>query len=355
MPHFVDSKINENLEIATEYFKALVSYNQKDAENKLKKSAGSIGFIPYNISFTMDGISGIKIYNELSLDTSFLPAGYTKTTDFIVTGVDHKVQNGDWETNVNVTLIPRTSPIENNITGSIKIIGQTEEAQIDAPLRSNAPSSTTPNLSGPGLDPIKQLIVSVESGGDYDIYNYGPSGGSGIRTVSPGSKYYSANAVKLTNKTITQVLTLQSGAEDLFAVGKYQTIPDTLRSVATKMGLLTNLFDKTSQEQIGDYLLLTTRTRLGAYLKGTNDGSQSDLANAVQDLGQEFASLPIITKDGVTYGNVATGEGKTTYYGGQGPNKSSSKYNVATVVKAIIKSRIQYSSKNPTFIPSYYS
>ncbi len=119
MPHFVDSRINENLEVATEYFKALVSSNQKDAENRQKQSAGSVGFIPYNISFTMDGISGIKIYNELSLDTSFLPAGYTKTTDFIVTGVDHKIQGGDWETSINVTLIPRTSPIDNIITSSI--------------------------------------------------------------------------------------------------------------------------------------------------------------------------------------------------------------------------------------------
>ncbi len=119
MPHFVDSRINENVEVATEYFKALVSSNQKDAENKQKQSAGSIGFIPYNISFTMDGISGIKIYNELSLDTNFLPAGYSKTTDFIVTGVDHKIQNGDWETSINVTLIPRTSPINNTITSSL--------------------------------------------------------------------------------------------------------------------------------------------------------------------------------------------------------------------------------------------
>ena len=71
MPHFVDSRINENVEAATEYFKALVS--QKDGD---KVAAGSIGFIPFNMSFTMDGISGIKIYNELSLDTNFLPAGY---------------------------------------------------------------------------------------------------------------------------------------------------------------------------------------------------------------------------------------------------------------------------------------
>ena len=145
MPHFVDSRINENVEIATEYFKALVS--QKDGD---KTFAGSIGFIPFNMSFTMDGISGIKIYNELSVDTSFLPPGYTKTTDFIVTGVDHKIQNGDWETNITTTLIPRTSLIDNEITSSLSFVGQTEETRVDTPPSSapNTPLSPPPNVQG---------------------------------------------------------------------------------------------------------------------------------------------------------------------------------------------------------------
>jgi LAS superfamily LD-carboxypeptidase LdcB len=137
MPHFVDSRINENVEVATEYFKALVS--QKDGN---KVAAGSIGFIPFNMSFTMDGISGIKIYNELSVDTSFLPPGYTKTTDFIVTGVDHKIQNGDWETSITTTLIPRTSPINNTITSSLSFTSQTEEARADTAPQVNTPTGT---------------------------------------------------------------------------------------------------------------------------------------------------------------------------------------------------------------------
>jgi hypothetical protein len=361
---FVESRINQNLEVATEYFKALVSENVKSTTDKIKQqSAGSIGFIPYNISFTMDGLGGIKIYNELALDTSFLPAGYTNTTEFIVTGVNHKIQNGDWETDITATLIPRTSPITNVITGSVQIFGQVETAPIIPPTQ------TPVNVGGPGLEPIKQLIVSVESGGDYEIYNFGASGGSGIRTVTPGSSYNSASAIKLTDKTVGYINSkfqrqqnnyqgkaCNPGASgDAFAVGKYQLIPCTLSSAMKSLGLENQPYDAVNQEKIGDWLLLTARPRLGAYLKGANNGSQSDLENAVQDLGQEFASLPIITKNGATEGNVVSGTGKTTYYGGQGPNKSSSKYDVATVVKAIIKSRIQYSSKNPIFLPSYYS
>jgi hypothetical protein len=176
MPHFVDSRINENLEVATEYFKAMVSSNQKDAENQSKQSAGSVGFIPYNISFTMDGISGIKIYNELSLDTSFLPAGYTKTTDFIVTGVDHKIQNGDWETSINLTLIPRTSPIRNIITSSLSFVSQTEESRPDTPPI----SVTTPTVvSGDFTD--DDLWI-------YLAWNQGVGGASEHYKIAKGTR-----------------------------------------------------------------------------------------------------------------------------------------------------------------------
>jgi len=142
---FVDSRINQNLEVATEYFRALVSKRTYDTENKLNTSAGSLGFIPFNMNFTMDGISGIKIYNKLSVDTSFLPPGYTNTMEFIVTGVNHKVQNGDWETNITTTFIPKTGKIDNYITSSLTIFGQVEQAPA-------APTSTS-GTGGKGRPP----------------------------------------------------------------------------------------------------------------------------------------------------------------------------------------------------------
>jgi hypothetical protein len=215
------------------------------------------------------------------------------------------------------------------------------------------------DFGGPGLDPIKNLIASGESfGGDYDVYNYGTSGTGGIRTSNPagGAKaFYSDKAIKLTDKTVSQIIALQNGPENLFAVGKYQTIPGTLKSAATALGLLNSLFDQATQEKIGDRLMLTSRPRLGSYLKGTNEGTIVELENAVQDLGQEFASFPIITKGGTKYGDVVAGTGNKAYYGGSGPNPDSVKKTVGDVVKMLIKSRIQFSSKQPSFIPTYYT
>ena len=108
MPQFDNSTITRNLAIAAEYFKAYYAVAYKDK----KFSGGTTGFIPFNIEFTIDGLSGIKIYNKLRVDTSFLPAGYTKTLDFIVTGIEHKLKDGDWETVIKTTLIPKLEATE---------------------------------------------------------------------------------------------------------------------------------------------------------------------------------------------------------------------------------------------------
>jgi len=114
MPKFDDSTIARNLAIAAEYFKAYypIAYKEK------KFSGGTTGFIPFNIEFTIDGLSGIKIYNKLRVDTSFLPAGYTKTLDFIVTGIEHKLKDGDWETVIKTTMIPKLSATEVVVTSA---------------------------------------------------------------------------------------------------------------------------------------------------------------------------------------------------------------------------------------------
>ena len=112
MLQFDDSIIAKNIAVATEYFKAYypIAYREK------KFSGGTTGFIPFNIEFTIDGLSGIKIYNKLRIDTSFLPAGYTKTIDFIVTGIDHKLKDGDWETVIKTTMIPKLESTEVVVT-----------------------------------------------------------------------------------------------------------------------------------------------------------------------------------------------------------------------------------------------
>ena len=61
----------------------------------------SIGFLPFNLKISMDGLSGIKIYNKIKVNTSFLPSNYGETLSFIVTGVNHKLSNNEWVTSLD--------------------------------------------------------------------------------------------------------------------------------------------------------------------------------------------------------------------------------------------------------------
>jgi len=286
MPHFVDSRINENVEIATEYFKALVSSNFKDAENRQKQSAGSIGFIPYNISFTMDGIGGIKIYNELSLDTSFLPAGYTKTTDFIVTGVDHKIQNGDWETSINVTLIPRTSPINNVITSSLSFTSQTEETRVDtAPTNNNtvsSPASTTGvAVTGGDADFWSLLTICLFEDGDdqaradiaQSIYNRVGSGAysTSIAAAIKRDGQYEPAFAKGTSKVSTVWKNIQNKATAIAAVRA--TKPNTYKDDTSALNALKSVYEaiKDPAKQEASKTFIQGRTDFLSISQGTVD------------------------------------------------------------------------------------
>ena len=345
----VDDIIESNISIGTEYYKYLLS------KNKLT-SGGTIGFIPFKLSFKMDGISGIRIYNKLQVNTEFLPKAYGKYTNLIVTGISHNLSNNDWETSIETTVIPNSSPTNDLKIDLSKIIEETITNVFNDPVTPSTPTTIT---SGTGLEPVKILISKGESfGGDYNIYNFGRNGAKGIRTSSVGKKKYNTKAVNLSTLTISQMLRYKGSGVNgtyIFAAGRFQIIPKTLRSIATSLGVLNQPFNQTTQEKLGTYLLLKTRRAAGAYLSGRNGGSINELAKAVEDIGQEWASMPVIwSKSGATVGSVVTGGGKTSYYGGVGINRGTSKFTVADMVQALITSRIQYSGIRPSFIPSYY-
>lgn len=69
-----------------------------------------IGFIPVTFNIELDGISGIKIYNKLNVSQRFLPKQYPEALKFIVTKVDHRVQNNEWTTQLETISIPNVDP-----------------------------------------------------------------------------------------------------------------------------------------------------------------------------------------------------------------------------------------------------
>jgi hypothetical protein len=101
---------------------SMINYHNQIWSNSTNVSGSSptdvIGFIPINLSLTMDGISGAKIYQRFNVDTRFLPPKYTDELEFIVRGIGHTIENNQWTTNIETFMVPKiiSSPDKSIIT-----------------------------------------------------------------------------------------------------------------------------------------------------------------------------------------------------------------------------------------------
>lgn len=178
--------VGKNISIVTEFYKYILA-----KEGQKTQQAGTIGFIPFKLGITMDGISGIKIYNKLKVNSEFLPPRYGDTLNFIITGVNHRLQNNDWETTLDTIVIPKTSEIK----------------ALDIDFTAITTTSNTPPtvVTGSEADFWSLLaIVSIESGtpqGRADvaqtIYNRLQAnlagvnyGGKSIKQIVTGKKQF---------------------------------------------------------------------------------------------------------------------------------------------------------------------
>jgi hypothetical protein len=322
--------------------------------------SSEVGFIPLSFELVLDGISGIKKYQKLNINNTFLPLNYPASLNFIITKVNHNISNNSWDTSLSTISMPKTEPYKTS--------------QILTPFSSGSASGRG-NSGG-------------SSGGttSYPIFtSRGPQPGQqgslqllkdliGLRETSSTSNYGIANrnenaqrsTTNVENLTFDELLRLsklpdnQQNLNRVFAAGKFQVIPSTLEDIKKVFGFGgKDKFTKENQEKIGDYLLLNGDTSrvfgLGRYLKGDNAGSEKDLEDAIQAVGQIWASFPIINNPSKKkVGFVVTGDGNTAYYGGTGANPATVKLTIRDIVKYMIQTRINYSGKLPSFIPAYY-
>jgi hypothetical protein len=67
----------------------------------------STGFIPINVSLKMTGMSGMKIYQEFTIDTNYLPSNYDREMSFLIKGINHTIQNNMWSTTIESLSLPK--------------------------------------------------------------------------------------------------------------------------------------------------------------------------------------------------------------------------------------------------------
>jgi peptidoglycan hydrolase-like protein with peptidoglycan-binding domain len=150
-------------------------------------------------------------------------------------------------------------------------------------------------------NPLLDLMVKGESGtAGYNAYNRGTyvddQGGKHIRGPN--------GAIDFSSLTLGQVLDRQNaGSQDpnrLFAVGKYQIIPDTMNGAVKGLSLDRNQpFTPELQDKIfSQYLIVDKRSAVHNYISGQPGAS---LESAQRGLAQEWASFGDPDKKGASH------------------------------------------------------
>lgn len=163
-------------------------------------------------------------------------------------------------------------------------LSASERPQTATPISPPGRSGLTPPHST-GDDVSTSLSNLIGSGeGSYNSYNRGRAGDTGGREID------------FSQMTVGEVMRRQalprSNPESLFAVGKFQMIPGTLRETVDALGVDVNArFTPHLQERMfADYLIGGKRPAINTYITGRSESAQG-LQRAQLALAQEFASV----------------------------------------------------------------
>lgn len=182
------------------------------------------------------------------------------------------------------------------------------------------------------LAALKEKIAQAESKGDYNAYNQG-------RAVPK-----KGNLTELTLEELMRRQSLKEGDKSrIFAAGKYQVIPDTMKQAVAKLKLDKKMkFSPEMQEQLFDYLVKYKKPEINNFLEGRGDPK-----TALKAFSQEWASIgvPEDTIRKTKSGNIPLKRGES-YYSGIGGNKAKIK---PEEIEALLK---QYKSMKSPVAPA---
>jgi hypothetical protein len=94
----IQAPTTEEIQNAGSLLKTLhYQLNGKDVDFK--------ALIPFELEITLDGISGFVVGQIFKIDTTILPKDYyNKNLGFVITGVNHTLQNNDWTTDIKTQI-----------------------------------------------------------------------------------------------------------------------------------------------------------------------------------------------------------------------------------------------------------
>ena len=102
-PRINPSLFSSYVQLQKDYFTAYFKFKSRLSQ----EPSNQIGMIPINLNLEMDGISGLRIYDQLHVDTTFLPDYYNDTLIQIIKGISHKFNGNRWITSIDTIAQPK--------------------------------------------------------------------------------------------------------------------------------------------------------------------------------------------------------------------------------------------------------
>ena len=202
--------IDKNLVLVPEFYR----YCQYKIQQKEEKYASPTnGFIPISLGITLEGISGIKIYNYVKVNTEFLPSNYPDSLKFIIKGVNHKISSNNWETSLETVVIANSSgkdgkPLPYNRIKEIVL--EEIKVGISKEKEKNEDNTHQETINPPSPE---LLTTSESSGTGTSTSSINGKGNKTFGTAGPDASSDSLSSDALSKDTI-ETLVRQSGAAD---------------------------------------------------------------------------------------------------------------------------------------------
>lgn len=134
------------------------------------------GFLPFDLSVTMDGLAGMKVYQKYTIDTDYLPSNYPSTLEFLIKGISNTINGNQWTTVLESFAIPK-NPFGSSIAeGPVNTASKKESRGTQPPFTGNTPNANTLRSVLTSLG-YTEKGKNISSGGDISssLLNYATS------------------------------------------------------------------------------------------------------------------------------------------------------------------------------------
>ena len=188
----VDNASDQRTSVQSILKLASQNIEKAQAEDPKKEGTQARGFIPINLSITLSGLSGPKIYEKFRIPNTFLPSSYKGNVNFLIKEISHTIGDGMWKTSFGSLCVPFTS--NEKVTVNTKVPKSTTRSSGRRPT-----VPTTNPIPSQNPDDYRSLSSGLPHGRpNYPVEGYQYSQGGTKTNAGDGYTIFKTNT---SNKT----------------------------------------------------------------------------------------------------------------------------------------------------------